>query len=679
MRKITRIMIAAAAAFSLCSCDIRNEINELHRELDDIKFVEVPSINKQLESIDTTILYLQATDDALFGFVGRLHSADTALNLKIEASLAAIEDARLMLLDTLGKADAAVRDSLAIAVNELNSLLASYRTAIDSELKNIDEAIDGLEKEDLAIKQEIEDLKVYADTCFENKMEWMTATFTSLEKYSGLNDRVALVSSDLKTLQNALVNLDSGLEKRIADAFDQMKSSALLKMKEETGLAMDQIGQAVQAMKAELESSFAADLKTALDNSGASLRQWFNGVLADYPTALESDKAIAEMKTLISGKLQSQKTYFETNIETLTGSLDLLMTDNEDLVEELCKAASSLTDQQKVLLDSITAYETRIRVNSAKIVANATDIDLLLNDHRSEKTAELISENEKNIAANRELIDSLLATLDATSKWYAKSLRQMEANEAMIASHSAQILENSAAIAENAESIAANSASITELSAKMDAAKRELLSAFSNALEEAIKANEVRMLKSVSDRFQNASEEIDRLMSESNLALKSLNDAIDDCEKRLDAINTTSVKAYNDYTAAKTDYEKFVGRLRSIGILPYFTDGSVPAGRKNVSFDVEICPVEALTELEASDFEVRILYSDGTSATLPASALGAVAGVKVMTLNFAGEGNVKNDFFSGKLGARISVGIKHGVSDISSTYVALSPVADPEE
>ena len=55
MRKITRIMIAAAAAFSLCSCDIRNEINELHRELDDIKFVEVPSINKQLESIDTII------------------------------------------------------------------------------------------------------------------------------------------------------------------------------------------------------------------------------------------------------------------------------------------------------------------------------------------------------------------------------------------------------------------------------------------------------------------------------------------------------------------------------------------------------------------------------------------------------------------------------------------------
>ena len=166
MKKFFLILAAVAMVLSGCT-KIEESIDALSNRIDKLEQETIPTIDEQIESIQTSVEALEEVDKSLDESIKALEASDKATAEEIAA----------------------------------------------------------LKEADKAIETKIEELKKYVDDVLKSTKDWVNATFATLEQLNALSSEVAALKSLVDAnkaeaaanLANAISNLETSLKKWVGE------------------------------------------------------------------------------------------------------------------------------------------------------------------------------------------------------------------------------------------------------------------------------------------------------------------------------------------------------------------------------------------------------------------------------------------------------------------------------
>ena len=168
-----RLCVLSLAALSLMihSCS-KADTSAIEARLDAVEKVSIASLQSQMSQINTTIGNLQATQSQLSGFVTNLQTS----------------------------------------VGTLEGNYSSLNTEVDN-----------LGKQDAKFEKDIADLAKAVDNCGKDVKKWVEETYTTLTKFSELQEEVSTIKTNIQTIFSRLDGLDSET-KRISDSLSDLST-----------------------------------------------------------------------------------------------------------------------------------------------------------------------------------------------------------------------------------------------------------------------------------------------------------------------------------------------------------------------------------------------------------------------------------------------------------------------
>ena len=161
----------AVISLTIASCD-KADTSAIEARLDAVEKVSIASLQNQVSQINTTIGNLQATQSQLSGFVTNLQTS----------------------------------------VGTLERNYSSLNTAVDN-----------LGKQDAKFEKDIADLAKAVDNCGKDVKKWVEESYTTLTKFSELQEEVSTIKTNIQTIFSRLDGLDSET-KRISDSLSDLST-----------------------------------------------------------------------------------------------------------------------------------------------------------------------------------------------------------------------------------------------------------------------------------------------------------------------------------------------------------------------------------------------------------------------------------------------------------------------
>ena len=161
----------ASLSLLIASCG-KADTSAIEARLDAVEKVSIASLQSQMSQINTTIGNLQATQSQLSGFVTNLQTS----------------------------------------VGTLEGNYSSLNTAVDN-----------LGKQDAKFEKDIADLAKAVDNCGKDVKKWVEETYTTLTKFSELQDEVSTIKTNIQTIFSRLDGLDFET-KRISDGLRDLST-----------------------------------------------------------------------------------------------------------------------------------------------------------------------------------------------------------------------------------------------------------------------------------------------------------------------------------------------------------------------------------------------------------------------------------------------------------------------
>ena len=164
MKKFLFLPLVLAFLFG---CAQKGDIENLQKQIDDLKSGEIASINSQISGIQTSLQQLGSVDTELRQLIGDVKET----------------------------------------YQEVDQILSDLTTA------------------DETLGQRISDLKSYCEQQDNGVRDWVSLTFTTLEQHSAVLGEIAIIKSLLVELDGAISSLDSSLSQKITDAEGRVMSA----------------------------------------------------------------------------------------------------------------------------------------------------------------------------------------------------------------------------------------------------------------------------------------------------------------------------------------------------------------------------------------------------------------------------------------------------------------------
>lgn len=384
----------------LCACaNYRDEISELHKEIDSIRNEKISTIDEQVKNIQVSITELETYKTGLDGYIKALQEQDNLLKEAIEAAKSSIKDNDEEisgLEDKVSKSEA--------AISALETRLASVEGTLTT-MQGCYETLDG----------RIADLKKYVNDELSKVesgvKEWANATFCTLQQYYGVTDDITAINGSIALINTAL----SDMEKSIT-ALDG-------KLSAETD---SKLASAISNAKAELETTWKEDIKAASTALETSLKAWVNSQLAGYYTAAEADAKIALAKQELERELASQKEALESQMDELkellgggSGSGDPeTIAELRSKISELQQKLEELTesyaaDIEKLQSDLATAKQEITEAYQAAIQTAITENNGLIDNKIVSAIAKANSSLASQISSINSDLEALLGRVSA--------------------------------------------------------------------------------------------------------------------------------------------------------------------------------------------------------------------------------------------------------------------------
>ena len=487
------------------------------------------------------------------------------------------------------------------------------------------------------MKLDIEELKdrldVLEGTTIISINQQISAINTSI---SDLKDMDKALDSYIKTLEATATDLQKQIDEANAEiskveselgeeitAIEQSLLNELNTAKEAIKTELTAINKTLDELKAKGEAldKKISDLQTYVDTELSSTKDWANmtfSTLTQYEqtqTEISTIKAHIEqinagmiaMETRMTGKIAND---IKTAIDALRSEL------STDYITKIDSAVNTVTQ----------AYTTAISSARSEITAAYTTA-----------IATAISESEANLKAwiNKQLVNGYydIATIDG--KLSALSTRLEETDSEL-------------------------QKQITEQKIALEASKKELTTAYENAIKEAIEGNNGVISVAIATAVKEVEDMLKEQMEAISLKIAAISDSLADLE------------------------DAFVNRIQSIKFIPEFSDRKVKfSGISGAVLDFMIAPeeqAEALTEAWNADKNIIKAYLRYTSAPSSRAVCEPIE-LAVVSVTSNGKGDISvlvkenpdtplsSDFWNDKQDALVYLRISDGANDIISELI----------
>lgn len=314
MKKL--ILIIAVVAMMLPSCEkIEDVINALDSRVTQLEGEKIPSVEQQIESINTSIADLEAVDVALKEQISELEKNDES-------------------------------------------------TA---------EEISNLKAKDAELEQMINTLQEYVNSLNQGTKDWISTTYATLEQFNSLSVELA----DLKTLlENYKDNAATNLSSAISALESSMKSWVNSQLANYYTIA--QIDAKIEALQGLIQQSGSEELISELNLLKSSLQTMKTELTAAYTEAIEEaintnngviNAKIASEITAVNNRINNEVAAINAKITAIESRLDDLEDKVDDLLNRKLEITFDNTDDIAVIAGesckvnyTITSSESEVHI-----------------------------------------------------------------------------------------------------------------------------------------------------------------------------------------------------------------------------------------------------------------------------------------------------------------------------
>ena len=522
-KSVRRVSFLFAAILCIASsCVKQDDIDNLQKQIDELKSNEIATVQQQMSGIQQSLGNLQTVDTELRGYIrtlqeqeGKLAQAEEAL----EGSIASLK------IELSGDINAAKSDALA--------QLEAYKANVSSQLATLRASIDSLKSKDADLQGQISALQSYIDGDLKNYIDngdnsvktWASATFATLTQYNSTADIVAGIQSDIEAINASIDGLSTSVKDELDQAIAALDSDHQTKLNK----AVSDCNAAIASAKEEITAAYTSAISSAIASSESSMRTWVNNQLSGYYTIAQTDSKIAALRTSLEGQLSSQKTYLEGLLSSLEAALNEKIETNADDVDA-CKEL--IAECQRLIAENATA-----------ISDNASAISQLRTDLGTTKT--------EITAAYQQAISTAINTLDG-------QLRGEIATQVSTINSSID------------DAVAAVNATIDALSARVTQCEKDILDIKSD-----IQAMQ-QTIDDLSDKIATVQQQIESInvtitnLQNADAELQGFITALQNASDQADTLLSRRISAAIDSLTAKDEDLK-----RQIEALQEYVDGGI--------------------------------------------------------------------------------------------------------
>ncbi|MBO4341424.1 MAG: hypothetical protein J5835_08365 [Bacteroidales bacterium] len=291
-----RVLTFCSLAFILLvGCAKESEVENLQKQIDELKSDQIASIDTQIASIRASIGSLETIDTELRGYITTLQQQKTAL----EQADQVLEQSISELEQSLANKESALHGEITAAEANVLAQLQSYKTAIDGQISSINTTIGQLQSKDTDLQNQINNLKTYIDGQIQNTKDWASATFVTLEQYNttagivaGLQTQITSINTQIQQLSTTIAGVT---QEDLNNAINALDESLQGKITE----AVSNCNTAIATAKSEITAAYTTAIQQAISSSESTMKNWVNNQLTGYYTISQTDAKLSALKTTL--------------------------------------------------------------------------------------------------------------------------------------------------------------------------------------------------------------------------------------------------------------------------------------------------------------------------------------------------------------------------------------------
>lgn len=643
----------------------------LQQQIDELKSIQIASIDTQIAGIKASINSLQTTDTELRGYIATLQEQRTVLAEEDLKLAQAIESAKSTLSGEITAVEAG-----------LIAQMEAYKATVDGQISSLNTAIEDLQAKDAALQQQITDLKSYSEGKIQETKEWATVTFVTLQKYNETTELITTIQGQISSINTQM----EGFQTSLSDAMAQ-----IIQLRADLQQHIAESNTALLQTAENITAAYTTAIENAIATTESSLKNWVNTQLTAYYTAAQTDVRLSALQAEQEQKLNQQKIYVETLIANLQTALEGKINTNKALIDGLQGQVNTLSDTMGALAksildnaDSIANNAVRINENAQAIAQNTNDIttcEALIATNKS-----LISANETAIAANDTAIAALQASAAANEQGIAGNVVNIAKNAADIAINANLIAANATAISNNATAISDNAAAIAQLRTDLQTSIATLTEGYQSAIQTAITTLDGKLTGEIATNVTALNTRISQEVEAINTAIAALDARVTTCENEISAIQATIATILADIETLKGQVTSLLARIQSVSFIPRYDDGKATmfylAGAEPASgiaiLDFKIMPsgtAAALAEVWQTALSAEATYTTTRARTVtPLPVVGVEVSGDILTVTIDGA-NLSPEFYAGTKKAAVALVISDGNNERTSDYIPFVPQA----
>ena len=531
------------------------------------------------------------------------------INASID-DLKAVDEALQGLIDNLE----AKAEDLQAQLDANAAADAATKAALESEIANLNALIAALQAKDVELDQKIADLQKYVDDEISATEDWANQTFSTLEQYADMQQEI----SALKAL--------------------------------------------LEQYKSEITDAYTDAIKTAINASEASMKDWVNKTLAEgYYTKAEIDGKVSALETKIEegdDALQKEIDALKAALEKAEGDLTVAYVEaiekaindnNGKISAEIAAAVKTAQDNLQAQIDAINNEIEKIKTRLNIIEADINSIKQQIDDLKG-----VDAELKGYIESLQNTANDLQSKIDATND----ALAVLESDlEGQITASEQKVLDELKTVKTALEGqLATIKETITTLTSRLTIIEGTIVQLF-KAIDECATQEDVNEVK------QNLATVLSDIAA-MKVDIKDLQDRMDTVEGEVDSLQTAVANLESRIEALE---KNFASRIQSLKYLPEYNDGKAAMDYATLTMNLDfiVSPAEVATLLKQqfdtdnSVIKAYVRYTKtraaGDIVEQKVSAM-SVGENGIFTLTIEGQ-NLSNDFWTGVLDAVIYIQI----------------------
>lgn len=278
---------------------IKDEIDDINSRLDKIEDNSISSVEKQVSTINNSILLLTTVDSELRGYISALEKEVDDLQSSIGAS-----------------------------------------NATDNTIRDL---IEDLKAADRDLSDRIDALIAYVNSEIGKAESWCSATFATLEQYESVCNDIAIINALIaenkdkasKDLENAISDVKTSLKDWVNEQLDGYYTIAEINAKistlenkiasGDTALQsqVDELKEELADMKTEITTSYQEAITKAInDNNGYIVEEIYNSYIAPIETYILSfEEEVRTKLSELEAQVNQNTAQIQTLIEVLVGRI----------------------------------------------------------------------------------------------------------------------------------------------------------------------------------------------------------------------------------------------------------------------------------------------------------------------------------------------------------------------